>query len=140
MPLARPGNVKLPRMRSAASRKAWALSRGHSLEVDLKQPPDHVGTPTPKGVQMRVLHVAALLAGLGTLASPLAQAQAPDTLNAAQRAGLALAHLGAGQRVQIVTRQRKWVDGFVVATSPNLLSLKTDGSVTDIPAASVDSV
>ena len=89
---------------------------------------------------MNVLHFAALLAGLVTLASPLAQAQAPDTLSAAQRAGLALSRLGAGQRVQIVTRQRKWVEGFVVATSPNLLKVQTERSVTDIPAANVDSV
>jgi len=89
---------------------------------------------------MHMLRVAVSVAGLVTLASPLAQAQEPDTLTPAQRAGLALARLGAGQRVRIITREDEFVEGSVVTTSPRLVSVRTDGSVIDIPVPSVDSL
>src|SRR3989442_10731456 len=65
---------------------------------------------------MRLLHFAIAVAGLVALTTALA-AQEPDTLSAAQRAGLALARLGAGQRVRIVTRDSEFVEGSVMAAS-----------------------
>ncbi|HVH31836.1 MAG TPA: hypothetical protein VNA31_09270 [bacterium] len=92
------------------------------------------------GAHMRVLHFAVSLAGLVALRSQLALAQAPDTLSAARRAGWALARLGAGQRVRIVTRASEFVEGSVVTTSPTLLSVRTAESVVDIPTSGVDSL
>jgi hypothetical protein len=88
---------------------------------------------------MRVLHCVILVAGSVALSTALT-AQQPDTLSPVQRAGLALARLGAGQRVQIITRENELVEGSVVSTSPNLVTLRTDGSVTDIPVPSVESL
>lgn len=45
---------------------------------------------------MHRLCFAVSVAGLVTIASALAQAQEPDTLSPAQRAGVALARLGPG--------------------------------------------
>jgi len=87
---------------------------------------------------MRLLHFAIAVAGLVALTTALA-AQEPDTLSAAQRAGLALARLGAGQRVRIVTRDSEFVEGSVMAASPNLLRLRTDGTLI-LPASRVDSL
>jgi hypothetical protein len=89
---------------------------------------------------MHMLRVAVSVAGLVSTVSPHAQTQGLDTLTAAQRAGFALARLGAHQRVQIITRGDQFVEGSVVAASPNLVTLRTDGSERDIPAASVDSL
>jgi hypothetical protein len=87
---------------------------------------------------MRLLHCGAILfAGLVAFATALI-AQGPDTLSPAQRAGRALVRLGAGQRVRIITRENAFVDGSVVTTSPRLVSVRTDGSVIDIPVPSVD--
>jgi len=89
---------------------------------------------------MRLLHCGAILfAGLVAFATALI-AQEPDTLSPAQRAGRALVRLGAGQRVRIITRENAFVDGSVVTTSPRLVSVRTDGSVIDIPVPSVDSL
>src|SRR3989454_11580910 len=88
---------------------------------------------------MRLLHFAIAVAGLVALTTALA-AQEPDTLSAAQRAGLALARLGAGQRVRIVTRDSEFVEGSVMAASPNLLRLRTDGTLMDLPASPLDSL
>ncbi len=88
---------------------------------------------------MHTLRVAISVAGLVTIASPRARAQEPDTLTPAQRAGLALARLGAGQRVRIVTRDSRLVEGSVMATSSNLVRLRTDGSLMDLPSR-VDSL
>ena len=82
---------------------------------------------------------AVLVAGLVAFAPGLI-AQEPDTLSPAQRAGRALARLGAGQRVRIITRENEFVDGLVVTTSRRLVSVRTDGSVIDIPVPSVDSL
>ena len=90
-----------------------------------------------RGAHMRLLHLAMTL-GLVALPSALT-AQAPDTLTPAQRAGLALARLGAGQRVRIVTRDSEFVEGSVMAASPNLLRLRTDGTLI-LPASRVDSL
>src|SRR2546426_7356252 len=88
---------------------------------------------------MRLLHFAIAVAGLVALKTALA-AQEPNTLSAAQRAGLALARLGAGQRVRIVTRDSEFVEGSVMAASPNLLRLRTDGTLMDLPASRLDSL
>ena len=89
---------------------------------------------------MRLLHCGAILvAGLLAFATALI-AQEPDTLSPAQRAGRALARLGAGQRVRIITREDEFVDGLVATTSPRLVSVRTDGSVIEIPVATVDSL
>ena len=88
---------------------------------------------------MRSLHCGAILVGFVALAPGLI-AQEPDTLSPAQRAGRALARLGAGQRVRIITRENEFVDGLVVTTSRRLVSVRTDGSVIDIPVPSVDSL
>ncbi len=87
---------------------------------------------------MRLLHFGVAVAGLVALTTALA-AQEPDTLSAAQRAGLALTRLGAGQRVRIVTRDSEFVEGSVMAASPNLLRLRTDGTLI-LPASRVDSL
>jgi hypothetical protein len=84
---------------------------------------------------------AVSVAGLVTIASALAQAQEPDTLSAAQRAGVALARLGAGQVVRVHTRHFGFVVGRVVADSPNVLALDTGGGTrTGILPSDVDSV
>jgi len=88
---------------------------------------------------MRLLHFAIAVAGLVALTTALA-AQEPDTRSAAQRAGLALARLGAGQRVRIVTRDSEFVEGSVMAALPNLLRLRTDGTLMDLSASRVDSL
>ena len=88
---------------------------------------------------MRLLHFALAAAGLVALTTALA-AQEPDTLTPAQRAGLALARLGAGQRVRIVIRDSDFVEGSVLATSPSLVTVRTDGSVIGIPVPRIDSL
>ena len=89
---------------------------------------------------MYTLRVAVAIAGLVTIASPRAQAQRMDTLSAAQRAGLALARLGAGQRVRIHATGVGLVYGWVMSSSPNLVTLRTDGSRVELPVAGVDSL
>jgi hypothetical protein len=83
---------------------------------------------------------AVSVAGLVTIASALAQAQGPDTLSAAQRAGVALARLGGGQRVRIRARGVGLVEGRVVTSSPSLVALRTDGSKIEVPATGLDSL
>src|SRR5712692_2733727 len=89
---------------------------------------------------MHRLCFAVSVAGLVTIASALAQAQEPDTLSPAQRAGVALARLGAGQRVRIRGSGVGRVQGWVVRSSSNLVTLHTDGSTLDVPAPDVDSL
>jgi hypothetical protein len=88
---------------------------------------------------MRSLHCGAILVGLVALA-PALFAQEPDTLSPAQRAGWALARLGAGQPVRMITRENEFVEGSVVTTSPSLVTVRTDRSVIEIPVPSVDSL
>lgn len=89
---------------------------------------------------MHRLCFAVSVAGLVTCASALAQAQQPDTLSALQRTGFALAHLKVDQRVRIRAGGVGLVEGWVVTSSPNLVTLRTDGSRIDVPAAGVDSL
>src|SRR5260370_30421192 len=89
---------------------------------------------------MYMLRVAMSVAGLATIASPRAQAQGLDTLCAAQRAGLALARLGAGQRVRIRAKGVGLVYAWVVSSSPPLVTLSTDGSRIEVAAPAVDSL
>ncbi len=89
---------------------------------------------------MRALCFTVLVVGLVTVASPPAWAQEPDTLSAAQRAGVALARLGGGQRVRIRASRVGLVEGWVVSSSPNLVMLRTDGSRIEVPAPGVDSL
>ena len=89
---------------------------------------------------MHRLCFAVSVAGLVTIASPLARAQEPDTLSAAQRAGVALARLEAGQRVRIHASGIGMVKGWVVSSSPDLVTLRTDGSRIEVPAPGVDSL
>ena len=89
---------------------------------------------------MRALSFTIAVVGLVTVASPLARAQEPDTLSPAQRAGLALARLGAGQHVRIRASGGGLVEGWVVSSSPNLVTLRTDGSRIEVPAPGVDSL
>lgn len=79
-----------------------------------------------------------LVAGFVALTAVLS-AQEPD-LRAAQRAGRALARLGAGERVQIVIRDSGVVEGSVVTASPLVVRLRADGSLIDIPVRRVDSL
>ncbi len=60
---------------------------------------------------MYLFRLAVCVAGLATIASARLQAQGLDTLSAAERAGLALARLGAGQRVRIRARVSAWSMG-----------------------------
>lgn len=87
-----------------------------------------------------MLRVAVSVAGLVTIASLRARAQEPDTLTPAQRAGLALARLGGGQRVRIRASGVGLVEGWVVSSSPNLVTLRADGSRIEVPASGVDSL
>jgi len=84
---------------------------------------------------------AVSVAGLVTMASPPAWAQARDTLSAAQRAGFALAHLGGGQRVRI-WQKRVFFErqGQVVSSSGDLLTLRVEGARIEVPASDVDSL
>jgi hypothetical protein len=79
--------------------------------------------------------------GLVGFASPLARAQGSDTLTVAQRAGAALARLGAGQHVRL-WQKRVYFErrGEVVNSSAKLLTLRTDGSSIEVPASDVDSL
>lgn len=90
---------------------------------------------------MRVVSLANSVAGLVTLTLAVAQAQERDTLGPAQRVGLALARLGAGQRVRVRARPVGFVDGWVVSSSPNLVTIRTQaGSQIEVPAPGVDSL
>ena len=91
---------------------------------------------------MRTRRFAVLDAGLVTIACALAQAQGPDTLSAAQRAGVALARLGVGQRVRIrAGGALGLVEGRVVSNSSDLVALVTpDESTIEVPAPGVDSL
>jgi hypothetical protein len=89
---------------------------------------------------MRLLHRGAIfVAGLMAFATALI-AQEPDTLSPPQRAGRALARLGAGQPVRIITREDEFIEGSIVTTSPSLVTVRTDRSVIEIPVPSVDSL
>jgi hypothetical protein len=83
---------------------------------------------------------AVLATGLLTLAVAPAHAQEPDTLSAAQRAGAALARLGAGQRVRIVGSEVGFVDGSVVSSSMSLVTLRLDSSTVTVPTPRIDSL
>lgn len=90
---------------------------------------------------MRVRCFAVSVAGLVSLTAATARPQEPaDTLSPAQRAGQALARLGAHQRVQIVTRDRQFFEGSVVAASRSLITLQTDDSVNGIATRNIDSL
>lgn len=84
--------------------------------------------------------LAVLGTGLLALAVAPARAQEPDTLSAAQRAGAALARLGAGQRVRIVGGEVGFVDGSVVSSSTSLVTLRLDSSTITVPAPRIDSL
>jgi hypothetical protein len=89
---------------------------------------------------MRKLCFAISVVGLLFSASPPARAQEPDTLSAAQRAGLALARLGGDTQVRIHASGVGRVSGWVVSSSPNLVTLQTDGSRIQVPAPGIDSL
>jgi hypothetical protein len=89
---------------------------------------------------MHRLRFAVAVAGSVIIASLPAQAQEADTLSPAQRVGLALARLGAGQRVRIRASGLGLVEGRVVTSSPSLVALRTDGSKIEVPAHGVDSL
>jgi hypothetical protein len=110
---------------------------GKTLEAYLIHPRD---LARAERILLYLLRVAVSVAGLVTVASPRAQAQGSDTLSAAQRVGLALARLGAGQRVRIRARGVGLVYGWVVSSSPSLVTLRTDGSQIEVPAPGVDSL
>jgi hypothetical protein len=84
--------------------------------------------------------LALLATGLLTVAVAPARAQEPDTLSAAQRAGAALARLGAGQRVRIVGSEVGFVFGSVLSASPTFVTLRTDSATIEVPARRVDSL
>jgi hypothetical protein len=87
-----------------------------------------------------LFRVAGCVAGLATIPSPRLAAQALDTLSAAQRAGLALVRLGAGQRVRIHAKGVGLVDGLVLSSSPSLVTLRAEGSSIEVPAGALDSL
>ena len=90
---------------------------------------------------MRSLCSTVSVIGALTIGSQPARAQQSDTLSPAQRAGLALARLGGGQRVRIRASGVGLVEGRVVSSWPNLLTLRTaDGSTIEVPAPGVDSL
>jgi hypothetical protein len=89
---------------------------------------------------MYLFRVAVCVAGLVAIASPRLQAQEVDTLSPAQRAGLALARLGAGQRVRVRARGVGLVDGWVASSSPTLVTLRAEGSSVEVPAVGLDSL
>lgn len=89
---------------------------------------------------MRRQTSAVLATGLSTLAFAPARAQQLDTVSAAQRAGAALARLGAGQRVRLVGGEVGFVDGSVLSSSATLVTLRTDHSTITVSAPRIDSL
>src|SRR5260370_5144481 len=87
-----------------------------------------------------MIRLVVSVVGLVSIASPRAEAQRSDMLSAAQRAGVALARLGAGQRVRLRSSGVGLVEGGVVSSSPTLVTLRTDGSRIAIPGPTVDSL
>ena len=83
--------------------------------------------------------VISMLGLLAVLPAP-ACAQQVGVLTAAERAGIALAHLGARQRVRIRVEGVGLVDGSVEQTSSSAVVLRVDGSWRKVPAAAVDSL
>jgi len=83
--------------------------------------------------------VGATLSLVSLLVSP-GFAQQVSSLTAAERAGIALARLGARQRVRIRVEGERLIEGSVELASPSLVVLRVDGSPERIPATAVDSL
>ena len=81
-----------------------------------------------------------VVAWLVAMASSVACAQQSDTSSASTRAAGALAGLESGQHVRIRTNEDGLVEGQVLSTSESFVTIRSAGSATKIPAASVDSL
>src|SRR5439155_14436583 len=107
-----------------------------SLEKVVRSSPAHL----TGGSRMRTLAlVGATLSLVSLLVSP-GFAQQVRSLTAAERAGIALARLGARQRVRIRVEGERLIEGSVELASPSLVVLRVDGSPERIPATAVDSL
>jgi len=84
--------------------------------------------------------LAVLVAWLVATASSVACAQQSDTSPPGTRAARALAGLESGQHVRIRTNADGLVEGRVLSTSEGFVTIRSAGSATKIPAASVDSL
>jgi len=84
--------------------------------------------------------LAVLVAWLVAMASSIACAQQSDTSPPRTRATRALAGLASGQHVRIRTNGDGLVDGRVLFPSESLVTIRSAGRATTIPAASVDSL
>ncbi len=89
---------------------------------------------------MRTLALVVATLSLVSLLAPPGFAQQVSSLSAAERAGVALARLGARQRVRIRVEGEGLVEGSVELASPSLVVLRVDGSPERIPATAVDSL
>ena len=83
--------------------------------------------------------VSAAVAGLVLLASSPGHAQQLDSLAIVQRTQ-ALSRLADGQRVRIRAGGIGWVDGRVVSRSPMLVTVRSESSTVEVPAARIDSL
>ena len=84
--------------------------------------------------------LAVTVAGLVAMASSVACAQQADTSYLRARAARALAGLETGQHVRIRTNGDALVEGEVLFSSESFVTIRSAGSATKIPAASVDSL
>jgi hypothetical protein len=89
---------------------------------------------------MRTLALVVATFTLVSLLAPPGFAQQVSSLTAAERAGIALARLGAHQRVRIRVEGEGLVEGSVELASLSLVVLRVDGSSKRVPAAAVDSL
>src|SRR3989475_5479100 len=84
--------------------------------------------------------LAVLVAWLVATVSSVACAQQSDTSPPGTRAARVLAGLESGQHVRIRTNAEGLVEGRVLSTSESFVTIRSAGSATKIPAASVDSL
>src|SRR5713101_741350 len=95
------------------------------------------------GLAMRSGSLAAVVAWVVAMASSVACAQQADTSSLRARAWFrarALAGLETGQHVRIRTNGDGLVEGQVLFSSENFVTIRSAGPATTIPAASVDSL
>jgi len=89
---------------------------------------------------MRTLSLLISISGLVALWARPTCAQQVSALTTAERAGIALARLGARQRVRIRVEGVGLVEGSVEQASPSAVVLRVGGSSRQVPAGAVDSL
>jgi len=84
--------------------------------------------------------LAVALGGLVAIASSVVRAQQPDTSLPSNHVARALPGLERGQRVRIRVNGDGLVEGLVLGSSERLVTIRSAGAATAIPAAVVDSL